>query len=333
MKMLILGGNGMAGHMLVQYFRDHAEYDVVYTSRDPADAVALHLDALNFAEADRILERVRPDVVINAIGILNQAAEQQERIAKMVNGEFPHWIAGKLDEMGYGRKLVHISTDCVFSGEFGEQGDDLERLDMFCGLSDHEADEAGSGNENDASDSNISSSTGQHPSFSARTVRNLSGRYQESDVADGTSVYARTKAQGEVVHSPHLTIRTSIIGPEIRPHGIGLLGWFLQQSSMIDGYTNVLWNGVTTLQLAKSIDRLLHRGASGLVHLTAPEIICKHDLLHHFAQIFEKQDIRIVPADEHKLDRTLASTRDELDLEVPDYSTMLSELRDWMRSR
>jgi dTDP-4-dehydrorhamnose reductase len=285
MKVMILGASGMAGHMLVKYFRGLTGYEVVCTTRDSSDPSALRLDATQLEETEHILKRERPSIVINAIGILNQHAEDNPREAELVNAWFPHRVAAILDGLGYGGKLVHISTDCVFSGKVDDG-----------------------------------------------YVYQPGGRYREQEMPDGTSVYARTKAAGEVREGRHLTIRTSIIGPEIRPCGIGLMHWFMKQQGTVLGYAKVLWNGVTTLQLARSIERLVQRDASGLVHLTAPQIVSKYELLQLLAETFDKRDVHIVPSDTPQLDRTLVRSRHDAVREVPDYRTMLAELRDWMRS-
>lgn len=274
MKMLILGGNGMAGHVLVRYFRSRPGWGVFYTSRDRADPEALYLDADDEEATDRLLETVRPDVVVNAIGVLNRHAEEQEALAYRLNGMLPHQLRKRMDALG--GRLVHISTDCVFSG--------------------------------------------------------LRGDYAEGDQPDGTSVYALTKAIGEVRQPPHLTVRTSIIGPEIREQRIGLFDWFMSQTGSVQGYTQVYWNGVTTLQLAKSIEQLLEDKVSGLVHLTAPQKVSKHELLQLFAEAFDKTDAVIEPYDAFRQDRTLCNTRSEKALAAPPYRQMLSELRSFMES-
>ena len=76
--------------------------------------------------------------------------------------------------------------------------------------------------------------------------------------------YALTKALGEVHEPDHLTIRTSIIGPEIRQSGIGLFNWFMKQRGEISGYRAVKWNGVTTLELAKAIEFFMNKDVGGL---------------------------------------------------------------------
>jgi dTDP-4-dehydrorhamnose reductase len=305
MRLLILGGNGMAGHVLLRYFRGRSGYEVEYTSRDAEDRDAIPFDALRLSDIDRLLEWKKPDCVINAIGILNAKAEENHRAAFIVNSLLPHRIARVLDDLGYGGRLVQISTDCVFSGE----ADDDER-DLLP----------------------PSPNGANRRSGSALPSRGFTGRYTEQSRPDGKTVYARTKAAGEVSAEPHLTIRTSIIGPEIRRNGIGLFEWFMRQRGTVPGYTNVLWNGITTVQLAKSIDHMLQKNVQGLYHLTAPRIISKYELLNMFAETFGKRDVRIEPTAEPRLDRTLACTRTDHREPVPDYRAMLAELREWMRS-
>lgn len=158
------------------------------------------------------------------------------------------------------------------------------------------------------------------------------GGYTENDVADGTSVYALTKSLGEVRDPGHLTIRTSIIGPEIRTGGIGLMEWFLAQKGRVDGYARVMWNGVTTLELAKAIDLLLYSDLSGLIHLAHPEPVSKYQLLQMMQSAFHKEDVEIIPQLAPVQDRTLISTRSDVNIELPSYPDMLLDLVDFMQS-
>lgn len=272
MKLLILGGNGMAGHMLVQYFRMRGEHSIFYTSRDTGDSESLLLDLAETGQVDSLLAAVRPHIIINASGILNEACEKRPIEAFQVNATLPHRLQQRADAMG--AKVIHISTDCVFLG--------------------------------------------------------TRGRYAESDAPDGTTMYAKTKASGELYNAPHLTIRTSIVGPEIRKQGIGLLNWFLQQSGHIYGYRHVYWNGVTTLMLAKLLHDWLDASYSGIVHLAHPQPLSKYELLCQFQQAFDKQDVIIQEAWEPTCDRTLVHTRADVQYELPSYEIMLRELVDWM---
>lgn len=274
MRLLVIGGHGMAGHMLVRTLRRTAGVDVVYTVRDPRGAQGeIVLDASDLDAVSDVVERIRPDVIVNGAGILNQHAEDHPRDAYVVNGLLPHWLRHQADRIG--GRLIHISSDCVFLGD--------------------------------------------------------KGGYRESDRPDGVSVYARTKALGEVHDPRHLTIRTSIIGPEIRGSGIGLLRWFLAQSGTVDGYENVLWNGVTTAELAKAVWYAIERpDVGGLVHLTAPRTVSKLELLQLFKAAFGKHDVVIRPAAEPVLDRTLVCERRDWAYAAPDYPQMLAELADLM---
>lgn len=265
----------MAGHMLVDYFQRQGRHSVFYTSRDKRDPHALSVDASDCMMVDKVVEAVSPDVIVNAIGVLNQFAEQDKIGAYHINGFLPHRLARAADLAG--SRLIHISSDCVFSG--------------------------------------------------------TRGNYREDEKPDGTSIYALTKALGEVNAPGHVTVRTSIIGPEIRSGGIGLMQWFMQSRGTVSGYRKVLWNGVTTLELAKAIDSLLASPVSGLVHLAHPQPVSKHDLLLLFREVWALEGIEIVPGDEPVQDRTLVSSRGDWTYEVPHYREMLKELEQWMREK
>ena len=275
MRMLVIGGRGMAGHMLVRTLRRTAGIEVVWTVRDPKEAEGeLALDALDLDAVRRTVGLVKPDIIVNAAGVLNQDAEERPKEAYLVNGLLPHWLRHAADEAG--GRLIHISSDCVFLGD--------------------------------------------------------RGGYAETDRPDGVTVYGRSKALGEVHDPRHLTIRTSIIGPEIRESGIGLLRWFLAQQGPVDGYAGVLWNGVTTLELARAVLYAAERpDIGGLVHLTAPETVSKLELLRLFAKTFGRESVEIRPAAEPKLDRTLVRTRTDWAYQAPAYPLMLEELAAVMR--
>jgi dTDP-4-dehydrorhamnose reductase len=82
------------------------------------------------------------------------------------------------------------------------------------------------------------------------------GPYFENSLRDGRTFYDRSKALGEVEDDKNLTFRNSIIGPDMNEKGIGLFNWFMKQNSEVNGYTGALWTGVTTLTLAKAMERL-----------------------------------------------------------------------------
>lgn len=158
------------------------------------------------------------------------------------------------------------------------------------------------------------------------------GGYGEQDYKDGHGFYAQTKALGEVNYGTHLTIRTSIIGPELKDNGIGLLDWFMKQEGVIKGYTKAFWTGLTTLELAKAVHYFLLRSEIvGLVHAVPSYKVCKFDLLKFFAEIIGNDNIKdIEPYSGYEVDKSLVKTRVDHDYFAPDYPTMLEELKSWI---
>lgn len=154
--------------------------------------------------------------------------------------------------------------------------------------------------------------------------------YTETSPCDGTSFYDRSKALGEIDNNKDLTFRMSIIGPEIQESGTGLFHWFMKQTSSIHGYTNAIWSGITTLELAKGIEAALKQDISGIYHLVPTKNISKYDLLQLFKSTFDK-DIDVQPGQTAvPIDKTLINTRTDFNFYIPDYETMISDMRDWM---
>ncbi len=157
------------------------------------------------------------------------------------------------------------------------------------------------------------------------------GEYFENDFRDGEDHYARTKALGELINDRDLTFRTSIIGPELNENGVGLFNWFMKQKGIINGYTNVFWTGVTTLELAKAMDKAIEDDLTSLYHLVPENKISKYDLLNIIKEVFNKP-IEIHKDGQQKHDKSLINTRKDFNYKVPNYRDMLIELRDWMKN-
>jgi dTDP-4-dehydrorhamnose reductase len=267
---MIVGANGMAGHMIAAYFKKNTSYQLLMTSRD-GTAGHIRLDATDLNQIKEVVLYNKPDLIINCIGILNEYAAINPREAILVNSLLPHELAKHLQV--YGGKLIHISTDCVFTG--------------------HE------------------------------------GNYNEESIPDGITMYAKTKQLGEIKTNSHLTIRTSIIGPELK-NGIGLFHWFMNQKGTIKGFTHVKWNGVTTLELAKFIHHAIEKPLTGLYHLTAPEILSKYELLTLIQHIYQKDDVDVIPHTKPRIDRTLFNSRQDYSYNVSPYEKQIQELKDWL---
>lgn len=157
------------------------------------------------------------------------------------------------------------------------------------------------------------------------------GSYSETDLKDGEGFYAQSKALGELENKKDLTIRTSIIGPDLNKNGIGLFNWFMAQDGEINGYSSAIWSGVTTLELAKAIAYILENPIEGLVHLTNGVPINKFELTSLFKEVFEKDEINIKPYDGKKVDKSFQKSK-RFFYEVPTYRDMTVDMKKWINS-
>ena len=113
MKFLILGASGMAGHVICIYLREQG-HNVTGFSRKKVNFVESISGDVNDLEYLRgIIETGHFDAVINAVGILNQAAEENKASAVFLNGYLPHFLAKITEDIK--TQIIHMSTDCVFS--------------------------------------------------------------------------------------------------------------------------------------------------------------------------------------------------------------------------
>lgn len=277
-NILILGSAGMAGHTITSYFKRQEGYSVSTVSRDDRFIKSnFYIDFLYEKDTisfSKILNDNSYDYVINCVGVLVKTSKDNPEIAIKINQKLPHFIEECIK--GTRTKLIHLSTDCVFSGE---------------------------GN----------------------------GGYTDKDIPDGKDMYAKTKTLGEVVNKKDLTIRMSIIGHELKSDGSGLMDWFLRQSGEVHGFTQAIWNGVTTLELAKNIKKLMNTNISGLYQLAPQFSTSKYELLRTVQDTFCKTDVEIIPDDSFIQNKTLVcSTAKGFTPDIPSYRTQLSDLRYFM---
>lgn len=132
MKVLILGGAGMLGHKLWQTLSSRYEtWVTIRSGREAYESLRLfdinrllpHVEATDFQAVAAAVEQVRPQVVVNCLGIIKQLREAHDPLLSItVNSLFPHRV-GELCEQ-HGARLIHISTDCVFSGRRGAYTED-----------------------------------------------------------------------------------------------------------------------------------------------------------------------------------------------------------------
>jgi dTDP-4-dehydrorhamnose reductase len=142
-RVLVLGASGMLGSAVLRWFAQYANYEVFGSVRSLSSVRNLQgkvghaqfvpgVDVESLDSLTRLFAMVRPDVVINCIGIVKQLSEADDPlIAIPINALLPHRLA-RLSEVA-GARFVHMSTDCVFSGKKGNylESDTPDAYDLY----------------------------------------------------------------------------------------------------------------------------------------------------------------------------------------------------------
>jgi dTDP-4-dehydrorhamnose reductase len=133
------------------------------------------------------------------------------------------------------------------------------------------------------------------------------GSYTENDQSNATDLYGRTKFLGEVDYPHAITLRTSIIGHELKGK-LSLIDWFLAQEEKVRGFTKAIYTGFPTIEFTRIISEYVipYPELHGLYQVSAAPI-SKYDLLKLVARRYNKE-IDIEPYDDFRLDRSLDST-------------------------
>lgn len=135
---LILGVSGMFGHVAFDALAAYPGFKVSGTLRkatgktESAHPVFLDVDAFRPETVEQVILAQRPDVVINCIGIIKQLKEAHDSVTSIaINSLFPHQLAGICARAG--ARLIHVSTDCVFSGDRGNyaETDPSDATDLY----------------------------------------------------------------------------------------------------------------------------------------------------------------------------------------------------------
>jgi dTDP-4-dehydrorhamnose reductase len=272
----------MLGHKLLQ--RLGREHPVAGTIRDPEPSAQLsrvagpaeiigEVLAEDLASVGRAIEQTRPKVVLNCIGIVKQSEAAKSPIPSItVNALFPHRLATLTAARG--SRLIHFSTDCVFSGR--------------------------------------------------------RGNYNEDDVPDGEDLYGRTKLLGEVSGHGCLTLRTSIIGRELKGH-LSLIDWFLARGDRpTQGFARALYTGLTTGAMAELVTHLISAqpNLEGLWHVAA-DPISKHELLGIVRRVYGL-NTPIVRDETFHCDRRLDGSRfrKRTGWRPPSWDAMINEMHE-----
>lgn len=281
-RVAVLGAGGMLGHKVCQRLRGEAiglvrqpegAYRDLGGIFDEVDLVG-GVDVLAGESLERALDRLQPTAIVNCVGLVKQLEEAVDPyLAVAINSLLPHRLARFCGQAN--ARLIHISTDCVFSGR--------------------------------------------------------TGGYRESDPHDVDDLYGRSKSLGETLPSERraVTLRTSFIGRELGSSTHGLIEWFLAQNrGDVNGFERVIYSGLTSLELADVIARVLAEAPEvhGVYHV-ASEPISKYDLLMLVREVYGL-DITVRSAQEPVCDRSLspAAFRSATGYEAPSWSAMIRSM-------
>ena len=252
-KILILGASGMMGSTL-HMFLNNKNLNAIGILRKNIyknKSKVIICKKLTFNNIDNILNKLKPDYIINCAGVINHKIKKNLNEVFYINSVLPHYIAKKCLE----KKIIniHISTDCVFNGK--------------------------------------------------------TGNYSEKNLTNSLDYYGISKSIGEVFIPYTKVIRTSIIGHEIGSNH-GLLEWFLKHKKfqIVNGYSNVYFSGLTTLELSKIIFKYFLKKRlkfKSPVHISGPKIN-KYDLISIVNKVYDKKVI-INKSNFIKVDKSLNS--------------------------
>jgi dTDP-4-dehydrorhamnose reductase len=127
-KILVLGASGMLGNAMLRVMAETGEHDVRGTARSPsilrhfeptlAGRILPGVDVEHFDALTGVFQEIRPDVVVNCVGLVKQLAAVDDPLQALpINSLLPHRLARLCSLVG--ARLVHVSTDCVFNGASG----------------------------------------------------------------------------------------------------------------------------------------------------------------------------------------------------------------------
>lgn len=117
MNFLILDSTGMAGHLITTYLRERGHKVCGLSRRKISPHVDIVLDVTHFEELAELIRAGNFDCIVNCVGILNRAAEDNKTLAIKLNSELPHFLAETTINLS--TKIIQLSKDCVFSGSRG----------------------------------------------------------------------------------------------------------------------------------------------------------------------------------------------------------------------
>jgi dTDP-4-dehydrorhamnose reductase len=279
MKILILGGDGMIGHKMAQVLSNF-NHEIIISIREQRELtkhcfssqVKVFFNDFLKENVFTFLDRVNPDVIINAIGItIRRGVNDDVSNPIYINAYFPHQLANWVGI--HNKRLIHFSTDCVFSGS--------------------------------------------------------EGSYLEDASPNALDYYGKTKGLGEVLSKNALTLRSSMIGPELF-NKTELFEWVINNKEReINGFSRVMYSGVTTVYMARLVVDLIenHKDLNGIYNI-ASNPISKFELLH---LINENFNLRLFINKDQSItsNKTLDASKieNELGIKSPSWNELIIELK------
>jgi len=268
MKIVILGSTGMLGSAVGKYFLEKYSEDNVYLSYRNEEVSYGKNKFLFDLEQSKLKDIPNCDYIINCIGVIKPFIEKNIPRSIQTNSMFPRILAEHCKAINC--KLIHITTDCVFSG--------------------------------------------------------ADGNYTEDSLHDCTDSYGKTKSLGEPINC--MTIRTSIIGEELHKN-VSLISWVnSQKGKEVNGFSNHLWNGITTKQYAKICSQIIDQALyqEGIYHVFSNSVN-KYELLCLLNERFNL-DLKInKTVADSDINRTLSTVK-ELNsfLSIPSIEEQIKEI-------
>lgn len=266
-KVIILGSTGMLGNEVLMHFLKVDGLDVNSSVRD--GRFKINCNFFFDPTVDNVASLPFADFYINAIGIIKPHMLKDLKTSIYINSIFPRELADECEKRD--SKLIHITTDCVYSGK--------------------------------------------------------DGNYNEYSLHDALDEYGKSKSLGEPENC--MVLRTSIIGPEMR-NKVSLISWVQDQvGKEINGFTNHLWNGITTLQYAKICEKIINEDlySNGLYHIHSPNTVNKFELVTIIDYKY-KVGARIIPVEAPTaVDRTMSTEKDLCEkLNIPEIMFQIMQL-------
>ena len=281
MRILILGVSGLIGHNILKEFNDNMDvFGTLHKAKKKYGNLNLfsgkniieNVDVKDFENLKSILFSVNPEIIFNCVGITKRKIDKTNPLEVIqVNSFFPHQLAEWAKDNN--KRVIHFSTDCVFSGS--------------------------------------------------------EGSYLEDATPDALDYYGKTKGLGEVNSKSSLTIRSSMIGPELF-NKTELFEWIINNKEKeINGFSRVMYSGVTTIYMARLLSDLIvnHKNLDGIYNV-ASKPISKFELLHLINDNF---DLGLIINDNKTVisNKTLNASKIEkvIGLQPPSWDELIIELK------